>query len=242
MGSGTLTSSADGDIIPASDHNQLVNALLEEIVPRDTTKAPVDEGGQLGTSLYRFLYAYVTNYFIGTAANNLKIYEGATGEIWIERGGTSGETLKLKNGTIEFWDGGSVFLSIDSSGVNTEKFFDYNSLKTRASKIQYDESTTSNTGTGSYASINSATINGCLSGKTILIDFNLSGWSHSGAGSGTVDWRIKVNGSVEYNFVDTLTFRRLIRKYTIPSDGNYTVTVEAQELDNTGSTLLIQEV
>lgn len=99
MGTGTLTSSADGDIIPASDHNQLVNALLEEIVPRDTTKAPVDEGGQLGTSLYRFLYAYVTNYFIGTAANNLKIYEGATGEIWLER--ANAEIIKMRDGQID---------------------------------------------------------------------------------------------------------------------------------------------
>lgn len=117
MGSNTLSLATPGQDIPADHHNELVQALLNEIVPRDASRVAVDLAANLGTSALRFLRAYAANFHIGTASNNLKIYEGAANEIWIERGGTSNEIIKLRNGTIEFWKSGASVFSLNASGI-----------------------------------------------------------------------------------------------------------------------------
>lgn len=116
MGTGTLTSRSDGEKIPASDHNELVEALVGDYVPRNPSRAPQDIIGQLGTSVYRFLRAYIKEYFIGASANNLKIHEGATGEIWIEN--PNNDRIKIKDGSIELISNNVVRFRVNDSGID----------------------------------------------------------------------------------------------------------------------------
>lgn len=115
MGTGTLTTRSDNDLIPASDHNEILEALSIDLVPRNASNAAQDIIGSLGTSAYRWLYAYVQQYYIGNSANNLRIYEGASGEIWINNG--QNEIIKLKNGELSFEIDGTERFKVDANGV-----------------------------------------------------------------------------------------------------------------------------
>lgn len=117
MSDNTLSVAVDQDIIPAAHHNELVEAFLQALVPRNTSRAPADLAGNLGTSIYRWDFAYIARIIIGAAAQNLKIYSGATNEIWIERGGTSNEIIKLRSGSFEFWKSGASVFSVNASGI-----------------------------------------------------------------------------------------------------------------------------
>ena len=115
MGDNTLTQRVNGNNIPAADHNELVEAFVGDIVPRNTDRAAEDIAGQLGTSQYRFLRSFIQEMLIGDAANNLKIYEGAVGELWIERNSNANEIIKLRNSSIELWIDNSIALNIEPS-------------------------------------------------------------------------------------------------------------------------------
>jgi len=116
MGSGTLTSRSDNDLIPASDHNELVEALRIDFVPRNNSNAAEDIIGSLGTSAYRWLRGYITELRVGAAANNLRIYEGATGEIYIENG--NNDRIKITDGAVELWTNGVKRFDVTDSGIN----------------------------------------------------------------------------------------------------------------------------
>lgn len=118
MGTNTLTSRVDGEKIPASDHNELVQALLIDLVPRNNSRAPEDIIGQLGISTLRWLRAYVKEYFVGTSANNLRIYEGAPNELWLERNSNSDEQIRIIENAIEFYTSGVKRFSITDSGID----------------------------------------------------------------------------------------------------------------------------
>jgi len=115
MGTNTLTARVDGNKIPANDHNELVQALLIDLVPRNNSRAPQDIIGALGTSALRWLRAYVSEYYVGNAANNLRIYEGAAGELWIENG--LNNRVKIRSGIIEIWINNVLKGSFDSNGL-----------------------------------------------------------------------------------------------------------------------------
>ena len=116
MGTGTLTSRSDGETIPSADHNELVDALSVDVVPRNTSRVATDIIGQLGTSLFRWLRIYVKEIFVGTAANNLKIYEGTSGELWLEN--PSNDSIRLLSGVTRFYIGTNLVASIDANGFN----------------------------------------------------------------------------------------------------------------------------
>ena len=80
MGTGSLTTETDGDTANAADVNQYKNALLENLVPRNTAGVATDLAGSLGTSALRWLNAYISKLIIGTVASGLSIEED-TGEI-----------------------------------------------------------------------------------------------------------------------------------------------------------------
>lgn len=118
MGDNALSTATPGQVIPSDHHNGLVQALLQNIVPRNASRVAEDLAGQLGTSAYRWLRAYIETYHIGTPSNNLLIYEGATGEIWIQRNDASNETLRIKDGTIEAYIAGIKKFDVTSTGIN----------------------------------------------------------------------------------------------------------------------------
>lgn len=54
MGTNTLVTKADGEIIASSDPNQYKTALTVDLVPRNSAGVPTNEGGDLGTSSLRW--------------------------------------------------------------------------------------------------------------------------------------------------------------------------------------------
>ena len=58
MGSNTLTTRANGETIEASDHNEILQALRNDFVGRNSSNAP-ESGKQLGTSVYPWGVGYM---------------------------------------------------------------------------------------------------------------------------------------------------------------------------------------
>lgn len=116
MGLNTLTARVDSEIIPAADHNELVEALGIDFVPRNASRVPTDIIGQLGTSALRWLRVFSKEYFIGDAANNLKITESAAGVIKI--GNAANDFVLISNGKCEFYTNNIVRWRVNDSGVD----------------------------------------------------------------------------------------------------------------------------
>jgi microcystin-dependent protein len=66
MADNTLFTRSNGQKVRASDHNSYFNALKEDHVPRNSSGAPTNEGGDLGTSTYRWKTAYLFDVNIST--------------------------------------------------------------------------------------------------------------------------------------------------------------------------------
>lgn len=233
MGTNTLSSRIDGEVIPSADHNELVEAFVVDLVPRNSSRVPTDIAGQLGTSAYRWLRAFAQEYFIGDAGNNLKIYEGATGEIWLERSSPSNEQLRIKNGSIEFYIGGSKVLHLNASGTsNTQQYIDYNTLKTRNGKISLVSSSGA-AAASSFVTLVSTSLANCVVGKVVVIDYTVAGtWST--LGTGTPDYQLFVNGVLVQNHPDELSAttwasQRSFYTHTTASAGTVTVEIKGQE-------------
>ena len=169
MGTNTLTGRTDGEKIPANDHNELVQALLIDLVPRNNSRVPQDIIGQLGTSALRWLRTYTKELFVGDAANNLKIYEGAANELWLQRDSLSNEIIRIRNGLIEMYIAGSLMFTLDATGINGA-YMKGNSIPqdTLIAK-EIDTGTATGSVGGSLVEIASArcTIN-CIAGRTYL--------------------------------------------------------------------------
>lgn len=115
MGTNVLTEAVANQIIPPEHHNELVEALLQIVPPRDGNRLPSDLAGQLGSSLYRWAFAYINDLRIGTASNSLKMYEGSAGVIYIENGNVQ---LRISTTTLEVWISGTKRFDVTSSGIN----------------------------------------------------------------------------------------------------------------------------
>lgn len=116
MGTNVLTARTDGDIIPAADHNELVEALGLDFVPRNASRVPTDLAGQLGTSALRWLSVFAQDYFVGDAANNLKIEEPSAGVIKI--GNSNNDYVLISDGKCEFYTNNVVRWRVNDSGVD----------------------------------------------------------------------------------------------------------------------------
>ena len=136
MGTGTLNSRVDNELIPANDHNQLVNALVGDFVGRNNSRAAEDLFGQLGTSVYRWLRAYVETYHIGDAANNLNISEPVAGEIKIARG--TNEYINIKLNSIELVKSGGAWYTLVDQNGDEHKFMskDWEELITKNDELR----------------------------------------------------------------------------------------------------------
>lgn len=87
MGTNNIPQAVPNTVIPASDHNSLRSAMVGDHVPRNTSGNPQDEIGSLGQSSFRWLFGYVKNLFVGTAAQNISL-EGNGTDLDIKVGGT----------------------------------------------------------------------------------------------------------------------------------------------------------
>ena len=116
MGTNNVDEATSGAVIPAAHHNSLREGISTDVVPRNASAVPTDQAGSLGTSLFTWLRVFAQEFKPGNPANNLRIYEGATGEIWIERTDTT-DSLRVKNGVIEMYIGGALKFSVNSNGI-----------------------------------------------------------------------------------------------------------------------------
>lgn len=248
MGTNTLTSRVDGNLIPASDHNELVQALLIDLVPRNNSRVPEDIIGSLGRSDLRWLRAFVKEYFIGAASNNLKIYEGAAGEVWIEKGSPS-DSIRLKTNSIEIWVAGQMKTSFGLTTMTTiNNYIAHNSLKTKQDKIGFSEGRGSAPGTVLSQLCPDINLNGCIAGKYLIFEVDIRETLFD-PGFGTGDLVIRVNGvdiHAWYEELGTSTTepyqKRFLHKWPVPSDGNYNIKLMGEELDQYVVSFRVEEV
>lgn len=92
-----------------------MTALGLDFVPRNASRVPTDIVGSLGTSALRWLRTYSTEYFIGDAANNLKIYEPSSGIIRIEN--ANNDYMLITDGTVEMWTNNVRRFRVNDSGI-----------------------------------------------------------------------------------------------------------------------------
>lgn len=116
MGTNTLTTRTDGETIPASDHNEILQALRQDLVPRNNSNAPEDIIGQLGTSALRWLRAYCQEYRVGDAANNLVISEPTPGTLKIER--PDNDYIEIADGEISFYMNNVKRFAVNDGGID----------------------------------------------------------------------------------------------------------------------------
>lgn len=122
MGTNTLTTASDGTVIPASDHNQLVTALKDNFVPRDTTTlAPTDLAGDIGSTSYRWDDSYIKKMNIGAVSSQLTIDEDGSNRM-------------------RFTVGGSTALTVDSGGlipdsIATDMIIDNNVTRAKLASV-----------------------------------------------------------------------------------------------------------
>ncbi len=92
MGTSNIPSAVPNTVIPSTDHNSLKDALLVDLVPRNSGGNAASLGGSLGQSSFRWLFGYIQKIFVGTAAQNITI-EGDGSDAVIKVGGV--ENLRL---------------------------------------------------------------------------------------------------------------------------------------------------
>lgn len=64
MGTGNLTVRNDGDVIPVTDHNELVDAMEVDLIPRNSSGIPTANGGKMGTPTYPWIRATITTGYL----------------------------------------------------------------------------------------------------------------------------------------------------------------------------------
>lgn len=235
MGINTLTTRVDGNTIPAADHNELVEALRINFVPRNNSNSPEDIIGQLGQSNLRWLRAFVQEYFVGDAANNLKIYEGAAGELWIERNSSSDEIIKLIDNGVEFWVNGVQVLRFGETELEAAPngYIKKGAIENQRIAVSVFDTGASNS---SWQTLTTLVLNDCLAGKQILIDYSCAAVAFPSNANG-LDTRIVINGGAVATWTalrsseNATEFISVSRKYlyTIPSDGTYTIQIQFQD-------------
>lgn len=193
MGINVLPVAVDSDVIPAEHHNAIVSSLLDQVVPRDNNRTPGDLVGSLGTSVFRWLRAYCEEYRVGDAANNLKMYEGATGELWIERASASDEIIKLKEDALEIIiSGASVFTFSAAQLTSVINYITYNSIESKLNVSKMFLGTIPRSTPTPIARIIHTTA-GAQNHKSIVVNFRTT-WGEPTMGTAK-DYYIWVNGA-----------------------------------------------
>lgn len=240
MGLNTLPVAVDENIIPAEHHNALTEAFLLDLVPRNASRQATSDGGQLGTSLYRWLRLYIKEIIVGTTSENLRIHSPNSKELWLEN--TVGDSVRLIEGSVKVFIGGAEKFSVEAAELVTpEQYINQNSIKTNAKVatgyLGYSEDTTGDTHTVPISG--TTTITNALAGKVLKVTV-YTFWNSLSASPGS-DVFIKINGStVKTDHVaspEIMASRVHTIYYTVPSDGSYTLSVTARRFHvfNNGS-------
>ena len=223
MGTNTLTTVSDGDLILAAHHNELLQALRQDLVPRNNSDVPEDIFGQLGTSALRWLRAYVKTYHVGVAANNLTISEVSAGEMHLKD--PNGNEIRIKNGSLAYYVNSVLVMTMNQTNMVTPNLYIPNN------SIQHDAKRIYGTFTAGVrgdfgATPFTATINNCIAGKNLFIEI---GGSWSNQTGQAMELIVKVNGVdvINTSGVQYITGIRYV--YTIPSNGNYSITMDYRD-------------
>lgn len=98
MAENILQTKLPGDVIDADDPNQYKVAVGGNFVPRNVDGEPTNEAGGLGTSLFRWIHAYLKQINVGSPSSGLIIKED-TGDLVIEVNGNLAASFGELNGT-----------------------------------------------------------------------------------------------------------------------------------------------
>jgi len=75
MGQNNVPAASDGNVIPASDHNSLRDALIGAVVPRNASGDATDIQADMGTSSFRWKDQYLQRIILGIASNLIVVEE-----------------------------------------------------------------------------------------------------------------------------------------------------------------------
>lgn len=73
MGLDIIPDRADGQKIDQTWFNVLKSVLSLDLVPRDATGTPTDQAGSLGSSTFRWLYAYLLGVYLYNGSRSVKL-------------------------------------------------------------------------------------------------------------------------------------------------------------------------
>lgn len=91
MGTNNLATKNDGDVASSSDINQYKTALSGDLVPRNSSGVPEDNGANFGLSAFRWLKGFFTSIRIGSAAANNTIEEDSGSIVFKVNGNKTAE-------------------------------------------------------------------------------------------------------------------------------------------------------
>lgn len=239
MGTGSIPSATGGNIIAPTDHNALKAALIQTFVPRNAAGVAEDVAGSLGSSIYRWNFAYIVQMFIGAASNNLKMYEGADGELWLEKAGI--DSLRLKDGSLEYYVNEALVFAVNENGIdflNQPNKIPQDAIATKA-KFNVGNIPVNTSGNSSFETIFSTTLNNCIAGKKILFFVQLNVES----AVNPTDYRLEINGVLAGDSPNEGATTSRTYMYIIPSDGNYTCVWRMKDfVGHEAGTYIVQEV
>lgn len=123
MGSNTLTTRSDGQIITQDWFNDFNQAWQQTIVPRNASLVPTNRAGSIGSSTYNFESAYFQNYFLDNTLLDLTAFTTTTNKIisGLEAAGTGGFPGFLTAG-------GAANLVATLSAVSTNFLYSINGI------------------------------------------------------------------------------------------------------------------
>lgn len=235
MGTNTLTSRSGGDVIPSSDHNELVEALSLDLVPRSASRVPTDIAGQLGTSAYRWLRVFAQEYFIGDAANNLRVSEPSSGQIKI--GNANDDFLLITDGSVEFWTNNTIRFRLNDSGIDWSITNDKQIPREKLENKNYVQSSIfSATESGSWDTKEDFNFN-FVQGRVYMVAILGAEVGFTGTGTGRV--RLRVDGSSLETYPAISSHCSIMDTYTHSgSDATLNVDVQIEVDTGTGVTFL----
>lgn len=92
MGTNNIPSATSNTVIPASEHNAIRSAMIDDHVPRNSSANAEDEAGSNGLSAFRWLLGYFKTVVVGSVADNITIAADSS-DCVIKVGGT--ERLRI---------------------------------------------------------------------------------------------------------------------------------------------------
>lgn len=72
MGSGTLSTRANAQVIDQTWFNQFLLAFVQDLIPRNSSGVATDQAGSLGSASLRFLNAYVMSMYLMDGSHYIK--------------------------------------------------------------------------------------------------------------------------------------------------------------------------